>query len=282
MLYRNKKIKFFTGDKTLETTYHIESLARGLAVLSAFSEEKPALSLTNISQRLQLNKTTTYRLLCTLVSLGYLQRDEQTKLYRPSLEVLRLGFVVLSGMEVRQIAGPHLRRLAGEVQETVNLVVLDQHEVVYIDRVGSKHMVSIYRPVGSRLPAYCTSSGKMLLAHLPPDELDRALHATTWIPFTDKTIMTPEKLKNNLTTIRQQGFAESYGEMLPELCAVAAPIRQHDGQVVAAINISAPSHRVSQQKLLDDLAPQVILTSQQISRGLGCPPESLSLNSITR
>jgi len=260
----------------VESTYHVESLARGLAILSAFSEDKPALSLTNISRRLQLNKTTTYRLLCTLLSLGYLERDEQTKLYRPSLEVLRLGFVALSGLEVRQIATPHLRQLVDEVQETVNLVVLDQQDVVYIDRVGSKHMVSIYRPVGSRLPAYCTSSGKMLLAHLTPDHLETVLRATTWTPLTDKTITTPEKLKETLAIIRQQGFAQSYGEMLPELCAVAAPVRQHDGQVVAAINISAPAHRVSPEKLIDDLAPQIVKTARQISRSLGYSPETFA------
>ena len=144
--------------------YYVESLARGLSVLSSFSEERPALSLTDISQRLQLNKTTTYRLLTTLEFLGYLHRDQKTKLYRPALEVLRLGFVVLSGLEVREAAAPYLRQLADKVEETVNLAVLDHHEVIYIDRVGSKHMLNVFRPIGSRLPAYCTSTGKSLLA----------------------------------------------------------------------------------------------------------------------
>ncbi len=257
----------------METPYHVESLARGLAILSAFSEEKPTLSLTNIARQLKLNKTTTYRLLSTLESLGYLQRDKQTKLYRPSLEVLRLGFVVLSGMEIRQVAAPYLRRLADEVQESVSLIVLDQHEIIYIDRVGSRHLVvSIYRPVGARLPAYCTSSGKVLLAHLSPERLETTLKAITWTRYTENTIVTPNKLKETLITIRRQGFAECYGEMMPELCAVAAPIHQHDGQVVAAINISAPAHRVSYQKLIDEFAPQVVFTAQQISRSLGYPP----------
>ncbi|MEW5959061.1 MAG: IclR family transcriptional regulator, partial [Chloroflexota bacterium] len=182
----------------LPSTYHVESLARGLAILSSFSAEKQALSLTEISQRLQLNKTSTYRLLSTLEALGYLQRDHQTKLYRPALEVLRLGFVVLSGLEVRQVAAPYLRQLVDEIQETVNLAVLDKHEVVYIDRVGSKHMLNIYRPIGSRLPAYCTSTGKSLLAYLPPDELELALAGTTWVRYTDRTLTTPETLKKNL------------------------------------------------------------------------------------
>ena len=261
-------------DSAVTSAYHVESLARGLSVLSAFSLERPALSLTDISQRLQLNKTTTFRLLSTLENLGYLQRDEQTKLYRPSLEVLRLGFVVLNGLEVRQVAAPHLRRLVEEVEETVNLVVLDNHEVVYIDRVGSKHMVSIHRPVGSRLPVYCTSTGKALVAFLPPVQLALVLEATTWLPYTDRTLVTPDAFKENLALVRSRGFADSYGELLPELCAVAAPVRQHDGQVVAAVNISVPTHRISYEKLVDELGPKVVSSARQISLGLGYSPEA--------
>ena len=257
------------ADSTLTSAYHVESLARGLAVLSSFSLDRPALSLTDVSRRLQLNKTTTFRLLSTLEGLGYLHRDEQTKLYQPSLEVLRLGFVVLNGLEVRQVAAPYLRQLVEAVDETVNLVVLDKHEVVYIDRIGSKHMLNIYRPVGSRLPAYCTSTGKAILAFLPPEQLEAVLAAITWVRHTDRTLMTPEALKENLALVRRRGFADSYGEMLPELCAVAAPIRRHDGQVVAAVNISAPTHRTSYEKLIVDLGPKVLETGRQISVGLG-------------
>jgi PcaR/PcaU/PobR family beta-ketoadipate pathway transcriptional regulator len=251
------------------SSYHIESLARGLSVLSAFSEEQPALSLTDISQRLQLNKTTTFRLLCTLESLGYLERDPQTKLYRPALEVLRLGFVVLNSLEVRQVAAPYLRQLVEEIQETVNLAVLDNHEVVCIDRVGSKHLVNVYRPVGSRLPAYCTSMGKALLAFLPPEQLEEVLADTTWVRHNETTIVTPEVLKENLALVRQRGFADSDGELIPELRDVSAPIHQYDGQVVAALNISTPAHRVSYEKLISELGPKVVEVGQKISEALG-------------
>ena len=258
-----------TPDPPSSSTYYVESLARGLAVLSAFSEERPVLSLTDIAQHLQLNKTTTFRLLSTLETLGYLHRDPQTKLYRPALEVLRLGFVVLNNLEVRQVAAPYLRRLVDEVQETVNLAVLDNHEVIYIDRVGSKHMVNVYRPIGSRLPAYCTSTGKALLAFLPPEQLEQALAAITWIRHTETTLTTLEALKENLALVRRRGFSDSNGEMIPELRAVAAPIRQNDGQVVATVNISVPSHRVSYEKLIQELGPKVVEAGQQISRALG-------------
>lgn len=257
------------ADSSVTSTYHVESLARGLAVLSAFSEDKPTLSLTDISQRLQINKTTAFRLLSTLENLGYLQRDPQTKLYRPALEVLRLGFVVLSGLEVRQVATPFLRELVNDVEETVNLAVLDNQEVVYIDRVGSKHMLNVYRPIGSRLPAYCTSTGKSLLAFLPPEQLEAALAATVWERRTDTTVTTPEALKEQLALVRNRGFADSDGEMIPELRAVAAPIRQNDGQAIATVNISVPSHRVPHETLINEFGPKVIEAARQISRALG-------------
>ncbi len=257
------------SNSSLTSTYYVESLARGLSILSVFSEEKPALSLTDISRYLEINKTTAFRLLSTLETLGYLQRDQRTKLYRPALEVLRLGFVVLSGMEVRQAAAPHLRQLVDEAQETVNLAVLDNHEVIYIDRIGSNHMVNIYRPVGARLPAYCTSTGKSLLAFLPPEQLDLALNATIWERYTPNTISTPTQLKSYLALVRSRGFADSNGEFIPELRAVAAPIRQNDNKVVATVNISVPAHRVSHQTLIDDLGPQVVEAARQISRALG-------------
>lgn len=259
-------------DPSLSSTYHVESLARGLSVLSSFSEGRSALSLTDISQHLKLNKTTTLRLLTTLQTLGYVQRDQQTKLYRPALEVLRLGFVVLSGMEVRQVAAPYLRELVDEVQETVNLAVLDNHEVVYIDRVGSKHMLNVYRPIGSRLPTYCTSTGKVLLAYLASEQLEAALAAITWISYTENTIVTPEALKENLALVRRRGFSDSNGEMIPELRAVAAPVRQHDGQVVATVNISVPSHRVPYERLVSDFGPEVVGSGRKISRALGYSP----------
>jgi len=250
----------------------VESLARGLSVLSSFSEERPTLSLTDITHILNLNKTTAYRLLSTLESLGYLHRDQETKRYRPSLEVLRLGFVVLGGMEVKQVAAPYLRELVEEVEETVNLAVLDNNEVVYIDRVGSKHMLNVNRPLGSRLPAYCTSTGKSLLAFLLPEALEVVLATTTWRNLTPTTLITPEALQENLALVRKRGFADSNGEMIPELRAVAAPIRQNGGQVVAAVNISVPSHRVSYETLIAEFGPKVLSASQKISQALGYNP----------
>ena len=152
---------------------------------------------------------------------------------------------------------------------TVNLAVLDQQEVVYIDRIGSKHMLNVYRPIGSRLPAYCTSTGKSLLAFLPAEQLQAALANMNWLQRTETTLSTPQALMDNLVLVRSRGFADSDGEMIPELQAVAAPIYQNNGQVVATVNISAPSHRVTHEKMVTEFAPEVVETAQKISMALG-------------
>ncbi|RMF01598.1 MAG: IclR family transcriptional regulator [Chloroflexi bacterium] len=256
-------------DAQATSTYHVESLARGLAALSLFSEERPTLSLTDVSQLLDLNKTTTLRILSTLESLGYVTRDPQTKLYRPALAVFKLGFVVLGNLEVRRVAAPYLTQLAETVQETVNLVVLDNTEVIYIDRVQSKHMVNSYRPIGSRLPAYCTSTGKAILAFLPTNQLDQILNATRWTRYTENTIVTPLALKEDLQRVRERGFAVSNGELIPELRAVAAPIYHSNGQVIASVNISVPTHRSAIEMLMNELGPTVVNVARQISETLG-------------
>ncbi len=257
------------SDTQTTSTYRVESLARGLSVLSSFSIERPALSLTDVSQHLDLNKTTALRILSTLESLGYVKRDPQTKLYQPALAVFKLGFVVLDTLEVRQVARPYLKRLADEVKETVNLVILDNYEAVYIDRVGSKYTVNASRPIGSRSPVHCTSTGKALVAFLPPDQLEQTVAGIDWIRYTENTILTPGALRQDLEMARQNGYSVSRGELIPDLWAVAAPIYGNDGQVTAAVNISIPAHRASDKKIKSQFGPRVVKAGNEISRALG-------------
>jgi DNA-binding IclR family transcriptional regulator len=256
-------------DATNPSTYHLESLARGLAVLSSFSEEKPALSLTEISHNLKINKTTALRILSTLEALGYLRRDPDTKLYRPGLAVFRLGFIVLDGLEVRQIASPYLKKLAQGVSETINLVVLDDSEVVYIDRFESRRPIYAHRAIGTRLPVYCTATGKALLAFLSSAEVAEIVDKISWVKHTDTTVDSTPVLLRQLRQVRQSGFATNDGELVPELRAVAAPIFQSDGQVVAAVNITVPSHRMSIENVVDQFAPELVHTCRQISEAMG-------------
>ncbi len=167
--------------------YAIEALQRGLQVLSLFSRESPALSLTEIKDAAQLNKSTAFRIVATLEAANYLERDPDTKRYRPGLKVLRLGFTAISSLEFRQVARPYLQQLSQDVNESVSLSVLDGMEVVYVDRVRKQQIVGIVLGIGSRIPAPCASMGKVLLAHLPPEELEKRL-MKPWQACTPQTV----------------------------------------------------------------------------------------------
>ncbi len=251
-----------------QSLYIIESLQRGLQVLSLFNRETPSLSLTEIKEAAGLNKTTAFRIISTLETAGYLERDSETKRYRPGLKVLQLGFTVIASLEFREIARPYLRRLSKEVDETVSLSLLDDMEVVYVDRVRNQQIVGVVLGIGSRIPAHCGSMGKVMLAHLPPEELaqwlSRPLH-----PCTPNSVADPTQLAAELAQIHAQGYAINDQELEIGLRAVAAPIWNNHNQVVAAINITGSVRTISYERLVTGLATSVKETAVQISQALG-------------
>jgi PcaR/PcaU/PobR family beta-ketoadipate pathway transcriptional regulator len=250
-------------------SYLIEALGRGLDVLSLFSRERPTLSLTQITDAARLNKTTAFRILSTLEAAGYLERDSETKKYRPGLKVLKLGFTAISSLEFRQVARPYLEHLSQQVGETVSLSVLDGMEVVYVDRIRNQQIVGVILGLGSRIPAHCGSMGKSILAYLPADELARRLEQVVLRPCTPYSQATPQALMTELAQIRRQGYALNIEELEIGLLAVAAPIFDHQQQVVAAINVAGSSRNISRERLVDELAPLVRSTAGQISQALG-------------
>ncbi|MFQ5612535.1 MAG: IclR family transcriptional regulator [Anaerolineae bacterium] len=252
-----------------ETSYFVASLARGLSIMSAFSDETPSFSLTEIAHRLNLNKTTAFRLISTLQALGYVERDERTRNYRPGREILRLGFVVVNGMEVRQVAKPYLDRLAEESGETANLSVLDGSEVIYVDRTRARSFLGITLQIGTRLPAYCTSAGKVHLAYLPLADLEDILAATVWEARTPYTLTTPRALLADLERVRQRGYAVNAEELTPGMCAVAAPVFSSEGAVAAAVDITMFTGRLPCEEMEQACAPLVVKAAQEVSRALG-------------
>ena len=153
----------------VDSRYYIEALGRGLRILEAFSEQSPSLSLTEIASTVGLDKSTVFRSVYTLESLGYLERDPETKRYRPGLKVLRLGFAVLNNLEMAQIAQPYLKALSGKCGETTNMTIRDGKEIVYVVRNKTQQVVSVNLQLGSRLPVYCTALGKTQLMDLYQD-----------------------------------------------------------------------------------------------------------------
>lgn len=250
------------------SSYTIESLQRGLQVLSLFTRETPSLSLTEIKEAADLNKTTAFRIISTLEAAGYLVRNPKTKRYRPSLKVLQLGFTAVSSLEFRDIARPYLQQLSQDVDETVSLSVLDGLDVVYVDRIRRKQIVGVILGIGSRIPAQCGSMGKVMLAHLPPEELTQRLN-NSLAPCTPHTIIDKAAFAKELGQVREQGYALNDEELEIGLRAVAAPIWDHTNQVVAAINVTGSVRTISQQRMVEDLAPKLKDTAVQISSSLG-------------
>jgi IclR family pca regulon transcriptional regulator len=197
--------------------------------------------------------------------------------------VLRLGYAAIAGLGLREVALPHLQRLSDETGETVNLAVLAGSEIVYVERIKRTELITANVHVGSRLPAYCTSMGKVLLSELPPREQSLALDGMVMEATGPNTITTREDLERELAEVRERGFALQDEELVAGLRSVAAPVRDRTGRAVAALNIAVSAHRVSRPALVHRLAPKVLATAAAISTALGFDAASttpgLSLNS---
>lgn len=249
--------------------YHIEALERGLRVLEVFSNESPTRSMTEIAEAVGLSKSTAFRFTHTLEQLGYLERDPDTKRYRPGLKVLRLGFTAVNSLELGKIAQPYLKAMSDRCGKSTNMTVRDEDEIVYVARNKTQQILNIDLHLGSRLPVYCTSMGKAQLIDLSPQELRDLLGDGPYQQRGPNTITTLERLLENLARVRSRGYAVNDEELAPGLRAVAAPVREHTGQIVAAVNISSPTVHVSGEELEDELAPMVREAGRQISSALG-------------
>jgi len=252
-----------------DPTYRVESLARGLSILSSFAVSSDNLSLTEIASVTGIGKSTTFRLLHTLERAGYVSRETASKRYRLGVKSLELGLVALSGLNLRQVARPILEKLSQTTGETVSLSLLDGLEVVYIDRVRNRSIVGVLLELGSRIPAHCASMGKAMLAHLEPEELTRRLATATLVARTPNSIENVEQLLQELDRVRSKGYALNDEELEVGLRAVAAPIRNYSGEVIAAINLTGNVHTISLERLTFDLAPLVESAAAKISRAMG-------------
>lgn len=245
----------------------VQSVGRAIAILRAFDSHQPELGVTELSGKLGLNKTTVYRLLTSLQRGGLVDQNPETGKYRLGIGLVSLAGLVLEHIDVRQVARPYLRALAEKTEETVTLSVLANGEVVNIERVPSPRMVTNVGWVGRRMLPHCVSSGKALLAYLPEHEVESIL-ARGLPRFTDKTITDPARLREELKKVRLQGYAVAQEELEEGLNAVAAPIRNHEGEAIAAVSVSGPSFRLSPEKI-PRLAKLTKQTADEISRHLG-------------
>jgi IclR family pca regulon transcriptional regulator len=249
--------------------YKVEALARGLNVLALFSRERPTMAFSDIVAASGLSKATVFRILSTLSSLGYLERNRENRRYRPSLKVLQLGFTTLSSLELRHLARPLIERLAQRVSQTVSMAVLDGMDVVYIDRVRHNAVLGVVLGMGSRIPAHAASLGKAILAFLPPEELLRCLDGAKLPACTPHTASDRSALCAELDQVRELGYSLNDEEWVLGLRSTAAPILNDHGEVVASINSAVPAALVSRAELERRISPQVHGTALEISRMLG-------------
>jgi DNA-binding IclR family transcriptional regulator len=254
------------GGTTLGSS--VQSVERAILILKSFSLETPERSVGELSFELGLHKSTVSRLIRTLERGGLLSRDPDTKRYRLGLDLIGLASQVTSHMDVRDRARPALRQLAHDCQETVNLVVLDAGQVINLEQfVPPERQVKNIGRVGRRLWPHCTAAGKVLLAHLPPIELDQVLLGEL-VRFTPHTITSPPAVREELVRVREQGFAVAREELEEGLNALASPIYDHSGQVVAAASVSGPAYRLTPERL-PLLAGRLVEVTRQISAWLG-------------
>jgi IclR family transcriptional regulator, pca regulon regulatory protein len=245
----------------------VQSLARGLAVIRAFDGTRPELGLSEVSRATGLTRATARRLLLTLVRLGYVRQDGNRFSLRP--RVLELGYSYLSALSLPEIAQPHMETLVAQVNESSSIAVLDDTEIVYVVRVPTTRIMTITITVGTRLPAYPTSMGRVLLAGLEPDELERRLSRMHIDPLTPTTVPDASALRVELDRVRAQGWATVDQELEQGVRSAAVPIHDASGGVSAAMNVSVHASRMTMQELRKQVLPNLLRTAASIEAELG-------------
>ena len=228
--------------------HFIDALARGIRVLEVFSANQTRLTLQEISEATGFNKTAVQRLTDTLMTLGYLGRNRRKEFYLEP-RILTIGFSYLNGLELRQVGATHLREFSLKIKQTVNIAVLDDLDVIFVFRNEIQGFFSFGLREGSRLPVYCTASGKVLLAALPDEELAEKLDRIRFEPLTRFTITDARSLAAEVELVRDRGYSIADQEGVLGLYSLAVPIFNYEGQVVAAANISLKSEENEPEKI---------------------------------
>jgi IclR family transcriptional regulator, pca regulon regulatory protein len=241
----------------------VEAFAKGLAVISSFGDGRDRLSISDVAARTGLDRAGARRLLLTLVHLGFATQHDGRFVLTP--RVLRLGFAYLSSLSLREIAQPLIENLSKSVNEPVAVSVIDGDEIVYVARATSARVLSRQLVVGSRLPAYCTSMGRVLLAAKTPAELDHYLSITDLVPLTRHTLTDKEALRQEIGRVRRQGWAIVVNELELGVCGLAAAVRDNNGKVVAAINLSANLSRYTKASYIETCLPPLLDVARVVS-----------------
>lgn len=245
-----------------------KAVNRIVAILDCFTDESNELGVREVARKIGFSSSTTGRLMQAMKETGFLRQNLVTHNYVIGGKVLTWAGVYMATLDVRRKAFPAMQRLHRDTQETISLYVQEGVDRVCVERMESTRSVRIVAQLGARVPLYAGSAGKVFLAFLSPEKRDQVIDTTQFKPLTPSTIVNPQFLLDALEIIKQQGYAVSYGEWISEASGVAAPIFDQDGEITAAITISGPSQRFTEENVRKYIK-EIIDVAQEISQDLG-------------
>ncbi len=246
----------------------VKSVSRALDIIMLVSMKKGGLGVTEIANQIDINKSSVYRILSTLVQYGFVEQDNETGRYKLGYKFLEVSSRLLESIDLREEAKPFLKELEYETNEVIHLVVYDQGEVVYIEKLDGSETLRMHSKVGRRAPMHCTSVGKAILAHLPTNVVTDILERKGLPVHTDKTMTDKEMFLQELNQIRKNGYALDLEENEYGITCIAVPLFDHLGKVIAAVSISGPTLRMTADRL-EKLHPRMIHIGREISARLG-------------
>ena len=247
--------------------YNVRAVERALQILGCFDDEHPERGISDIAQAVGLHKATAHRIVTTLVNYGFLERVIDEQKYRLGLELPNLGYKVLRRMDLRREALPFMKQLVEEWDETCDLSIFDQGKIFYIEVLRGNRALTISAAVGQRMPAHATASGKMFLAYIPKNELDGILNQPL-NAYTEHTVISHDKLLAQLEKIRDEGYAVDCEEFESGVCAIAAPIFNRSGHVIAALGCPSPITRMTPERI-SEIAEAFKEAAKAISQRMG-------------
>ncbi|BAQ11164.1 transcriptional regulator [Bacillus sp. OxB-1] len=254
------------SNNSINNADFIQSLERGLLVIQAFSHEHPTLTVTDAAKITGLSRPAVRRILLTLESLGFATSEEGH--FSLTARVLSLGYSYLSSKNIWEIVHPHMRKLVEQTGESTSISVLDGTDIIYVARIPTKRIMTISLEVGSKLPAYATSMGQVLLAYLSEEEKEQFFKEIHLQSFTKQTVVDPDSLRARLERIKKDGWVLVEQQLEEGLSSLAAPIRNHEGKTVAAINISSHADRINSELIEEKFLPLLLQAADHISSDL--------------
>ncbi|WP_182422274.1 IclR family transcriptional regulator [Aureimonas sp. ME7] len=244
----------------------VQSVEKAFRILEAFSGSKSAMGLSQLAEKVGMDVSAAQRFTHTLVRLGYLARDPETRRYHTTSKNLRLGHNFLHGQRIVDVAMPYLMHLSKETEETVNLTLLEDTQILFVARFLSRHMLNTDVVIGTTMPAYCTAPGIAMLSRLPEDEAVAVIEASELVQHTEHTTATRDALIAKIRTSARQGYATAFGEYFQNDASIAAAIMDERGRPEAAVNIAVSYARCRPDEVVPRFATIVMAAARSISR----------------